>query len=201
MQTDSELVMQAREGDRQAFGQLAERHQGAALRLARRMVRGQETASELVQEALLEAYLSLGQLREDTKFAGWLLGVVRYTCLHHIRAQQGASFSLSEDLDKHAGPTPDPEQEAVTREERRLLEAAIGRRFYRLQWEPWNFTPIPQRSIWPSAKRMSVSARSLSRLQALRGRSVFVIPMRSLSIRYCRVWRRGGLGEGVGIAY
>ena len=53
--TDIELVTLAREGDKDAFGLLAQRYQMIARRLAMRLVLNQDCAQELTQEAILQA--------------------------------------------------------------------------------------------------------------------------------------------------
>lgn len=57
----------ARSGNKQAFDALLERYQAMATRIAQGMVGQEEIARELVQEAFLAAYLSLHQLRSDTR--------------------------------------------------------------------------------------------------------------------------------------
>ena len=63
--TDSELISLVRGGNKRAFGDLIERHQARARRVALSMVPNEAAAQELVQEALLQAYLSLDRLRDD----------------------------------------------------------------------------------------------------------------------------------------
>ena len=61
---DADLVRLARSGDKKAFGHLVERHQHMARRVALGMVRSEQLAEDLAQEAILAAYLSLGNLRD-----------------------------------------------------------------------------------------------------------------------------------------
>jgi RNA polymerase sigma-70 factor, ECF subfamily len=70
------LVLAARDGDRQAFGQLYERHA--------RMVHGvllarvsPDEADDLVQDVFLAALRNLSSLREAAAFPGWLLTIAR----------------------------------------------------------------------------------------------------------------------------
>ncbi len=93
-QSDSELVLAARTGDKAAFGVLVERYLPLARRVAMRMVAHQEIAWELAQEALLEAYLSLDTLREPARFQSWLYGIVRNVCRSYLRSQKASFFSL-----------------------------------------------------------------------------------------------------------
>jgi RNA polymerase sigma factor (sigma-70 family) len=93
-QTDRELVTLARAGDKEAFGELLARYQSMALRIAQGMVRQEEVARELVQEAWLAAYLSLHQLRDGERFRSWLYSIVLNVCRSYVRDQKGTTLSL-----------------------------------------------------------------------------------------------------------
>ena len=59
--SDKHLVQQARTGNKTAFGKLVERHYQSTLSVAIRLVSDSDMARQLVEEALLQAYLSLGR--------------------------------------------------------------------------------------------------------------------------------------------
>lgn len=92
--TDAELVRLARSGDKKAFGHLIERYHSMAKGIAMSMVRNQDLAQDLAQEAILQAYLSLDCLRDDGRFGNWLYGIVLNVCRSHIRDSKGVFFSL-----------------------------------------------------------------------------------------------------------
>lgn len=113
--TDSELVQAARTGDKEAFGQLLDRYSQRALGLAIHIVHHPETAQDLVQEAMLEAYLSLQSLRQPESFASWLYGIVLNVCRSYLRKRAGDPFSLEAltgglafDVLPFTGGEPDP---------------------------------------------------------------------------------------------
>lgn len=83
--TDRELVIQARSGDREAFGELYERYQHYANRIALRLVASEDIAQELSQEAMLQAYLSLDRLRQEERFRSWLFGILLNICKGYLR--------------------------------------------------------------------------------------------------------------------
>jgi len=91
---DSELVALARSGSKDAFGRLVTRYQQMARSVALRLVRDRDLAWEMAQEAILQAYLSLGQLRDDGSFRSWLYSIVRHVCHSHIRTQKAITLSL-----------------------------------------------------------------------------------------------------------
>ena len=92
--TDIELVALARNGDKDAFGILAHRYQVIARRFAMRLVADDDAAQELAQEAMLQAYLSLGSLRNPARFKSWLYGIILNVYRSRIRDQKIAFFSL-----------------------------------------------------------------------------------------------------------
>jgi RNA polymerase sigma factor (sigma-70 family) len=100
--SDRELVELARHGDKKAFGELAERHQQPARKMALRMVADEEVVKELVQEALLEAYLSLGDLRQPEKFRSWLCGILLNLCRSYLREQKRRGGGDARELAREA---------------------------------------------------------------------------------------------------
>jgi RNA polymerase sigma factor (sigma-70 family) len=130
--TDEQLVALARSGDKDAFGCLVERHQPLAMRMALRMVPHADIAGELVQEGVLQAYLSLNCLREAMRFGSWLCGIVLNLCRGYIRSQRVVTLSW-EELDGGVWlaqsplieATPDPQQVAEDRELHRTVLCAV----------------------------------------------------------------------------
>ncbi len=68
----TELVLRARQGDREAYGALAERFQPTVYAVALARLRNPTEAQELAQEVFLHGMRKLAQLREPEAFAGWL---------------------------------------------------------------------------------------------------------------------------------
>jgi RNA polymerase sigma factor (sigma-70 family) len=132
--SDRELVERARRGDKLAFGALVERHQGAARGIALRMVPYPEVVKDLVQEALLEAYLSLGRLRKADRFRSWLCGIVLNLCRNYWRETQrrvsrliGMPEEGSPEWWQLQSRLPGPEEIAEARElHHKVLEAIDG---------------------------------------------------------------------------
>src|SRR5258708_16918977 len=109
--TDADLVVSARADDTEAFRLLLERYQTMALAIAQHKVAQIETAQDLVQEAMLQAYLSLDQLRDVTRFKSWFYGIVLNVCRYWQRTQQSPMLSLDmwrEDLPTVESANPSP---------------------------------------------------------------------------------------------
>ena len=88
------MVARARRGDREAFGQLVKSAYQPAERLAAGMVSSTELARDLVQEAVLTAWVSLASLRNDASFAPWLYGIDLNLCRSHLRRRRQEALSL-----------------------------------------------------------------------------------------------------------
>jgi RNA polymerase sigma factor (sigma-70 family) len=131
--TDAELVVLARAGDKNAFGQLIERYQQMAKRIALEMVADEHPAKELAQEAMLQAYLSLDHLRDEERFKSWLYGIVLNVCRSYIRDQKIDNFSWeammggvrSESI-HFSSLAPDPQKAVEERELHRLILKAVN---------------------------------------------------------------------------
>ena len=85
--SDRDTVARAAQGDHEAFRVLVERYQGRAYRLALRVMRDEEQAKDVVQEAFLKAYRSLDRFEGRSSFYTWFYRVVMNLCLDQKRRQ------------------------------------------------------------------------------------------------------------------
>ena len=67
-----QLIREARNGSREAFGTLVERFEPLVFAIVLRRLRNRSEAHEVTQEVFLQAMRKLPQLREPERFAGWL---------------------------------------------------------------------------------------------------------------------------------
>lgn len=70
------LVERARNGDREAFGQLAAGEVDRLLGVARLILRDSDQAEDAVQEALVRCWRQLPTLRDVDRFDGWLYRIL-----------------------------------------------------------------------------------------------------------------------------
>ncbi|MCB0033633.1 MAG: RNA polymerase sigma factor [Anaerolineales bacterium] len=83
---ESALVEQARAQNQLAWTQLIRQHQEPAFRLAYLMVGEARDAEDVLQEALLRAYLSLDKFDSTRPFRPWLLSIVANLARNRKRA-------------------------------------------------------------------------------------------------------------------
>jgi RNA polymerase sigma factor (sigma-70 family) len=129
---DTELVALARAGNKDAFGQLIERYAQMVRQVVLSMVTHEEIARELAQEAILQAYLSLDQLRDNSRFKSWLYGIALNVCRSYIRDQKADLFSIEaltggmhHDIAYFPATVLDPEEIAEQRELHRIVLKAV----------------------------------------------------------------------------
>ena len=124
--TDADLVALVRSNHQEAFTELMRRYQAMALALAFQCVQHPETAQDLVQEALLQAYLSLDQLRDPARFRAWFYGIVLNVCRAFRRMHSTPLLSLEALASWWALPDPfDLEAELEAQERQRLIHDAV----------------------------------------------------------------------------
>jgi RNA polymerase sigma-70 factor (ECF subfamily) len=75
-QIEKELLARVREGDRQAFGALVERHLPRALNLAFRVLHHREDAEDLVQDAFLSALDHIEAFDPERPFWPWFSRII-----------------------------------------------------------------------------------------------------------------------------
>jgi RNA polymerase sigma-70 factor, ECF subfamily len=94
--TDRELVARVRGGDREAFGDLVDRYRDMVYGLGYHLTHDFEAARDLAQEAFVQAYLKLDQLRDADRFAGWLRQIATNLHRNQRRRREVATVALEE---------------------------------------------------------------------------------------------------------
>jgi RNA polymerase sigma-70 factor (ECF subfamily) len=81
------LVRRARRGDDEAFRTLVERYKRRVFAIVFGMVRNQELALDISQEAFLKVHRYLGTFQGTSSFYTWLYRIVVNLCIDHIRKE------------------------------------------------------------------------------------------------------------------
>ncbi|WP_028609078.1 sigma-70 family RNA polymerase sigma factor [Paenibacillus harenae] len=83
--SDEVLIERARLGSHDAYQELLARHRGRAFQWARQMTPDPHLAEDIVQEALIRAFMKLGTVTDLSKFLPWLRSIVRNQALMKLR--------------------------------------------------------------------------------------------------------------------
>jgi RNA polymerase sigma factor (sigma-70 family) len=121
----SELVEAAQAGDSEAYGTLIQHFQHMAYATAYRYLGDHHLAQDLVQEAALEAFVHLPQLREPVAFPGWFRQIVFRQCTRVLRQVTLPCISLEAINDCLLAETT-PEEIAVQGEIQACVRSAVA---------------------------------------------------------------------------
>jgi len=134
-QDDRALVLMARNGDRDAFGELVRRHQRQVWMVCRQYV-GADEADAIAQDSLVKAYTSLGSFDSRAAFTTWLTRIAINTSLDLLRRRkrEGLRVATPDDEDdgfdiasQVADDEIDPEKRSIQRQAvRRLRQCEAG---------------------------------------------------------------------------
>src|SRR5229473_122762 len=96
--TDSEVVQRVLGGDTALFETLMRRHNQRIYRAVRAVLRSDDEAEDVLQQAYLNAYKHLDQFAGDAQFSTWLTRIAVNQALGH-RRRQGLPFEEGEEYD------------------------------------------------------------------------------------------------------
>lgn len=83
-----DLVIRAREGDRDAFSELVARSIGRLTAVGRMILRDEYAAQDAVQDACIEAWRSLPGLRDPDRFDAWMRRLLVRACFRTARRRK-----------------------------------------------------------------------------------------------------------------
>ena len=85
---EASLVARLRDGDPAAFETLVRTHMPMMLRVARRFLRSEEDARDVVQDAFVSAFRSIGKFAANARLSTWLHRIVINASLMRLRTQR-----------------------------------------------------------------------------------------------------------------
>ncbi|MFW5878430.1 MAG: sigma-70 family RNA polymerase sigma factor [Myxococcota bacterium] len=134
---EKKLVARAREGDRQAFEALVRQYQRRVFRVAMGMLRNEDDALEIAQEAFVKAHRNLSNFKGDSAFYTWLHRITSNLCIDLLRRRRGEMVEYddgvlrdeSEEKASELRPSapPSPNAAAMNRELGEKLNEAMDR--------------------------------------------------------------------------
>jgi len=126
-------IIQAQQGNDEAFTRLVEQYQTPVYNLCYRMLGEPESAEDAAQESFLRAYQNLTRYDRQRPFATWLLSIAAHYCIDRLRKRRFTIFSLDAERGDDEAPMElpdtgaiDPEQETVRHEEQAQIQKALA---------------------------------------------------------------------------
>lgn len=100
---DARLVRAAQRGDMAAFEELVARHRDKIYARAYTMMRNEQDAIDLSQEAWVKGWQRLKQFQGDSSFATWMTRIVINLCLDALRKQKRQRTDSLEEINEESG--------------------------------------------------------------------------------------------------
>jgi RNA polymerase sigma-70 factor (ECF subfamily) len=123
---DAALMARVARGDRQAFGELVERHKDALLTYLTRLTGSRDRADDLAQEAFLRLFRAAPSYRERGQLTAYLYSMA--TNLVRSEERRARRWRLlSAAFAAEGRPVPAPPSSAAARSDERLLAAELRR--------------------------------------------------------------------------
>jgi RNA polymerase sigma-70 factor (ECF subfamily) len=122
--TDAQVVHDVLAGDRDAYRLLVRRYGDVLHGHALRMVRSQDVAADMVQQAFVQGYGKLDACRNPDQVGAWLFRILANRCRDHLRSPRRRDIPLQA-LPDIPGDRVDPSDAAARAEVRGRLQAAL----------------------------------------------------------------------------
>ena len=101
---ESILVDHAKSGDTQSFEELVSRYRDKVYARAFSIMRNEDLAIDLSQNAWIKAWQRLEQFHGDASFVTWLNRIITNLCLDELRRQKRLKTDSIEEIQENTGP-------------------------------------------------------------------------------------------------
>src|SRR4051794_180750 len=136
--TDERLVAAAQSEEMGAFEELVARHRDKIYARAFSMMRNEDSAVDLSQEAWVKGWQRLKQFQGEASFVTWMTRIVINLCLDQLRKQKRLRADSIEQLDEEMGGverqmpiiTPNPTERLEQQELRQRIDRAMAQLSY-----------------------------------------------------------------------
>ena len=129
--TDAEFVQACRDGHREAFDVIVERHRRHVYQLCYRFVGNHEDANDLAQDVFIRAYRGLKTFKSQASLGTWLYRIGVNVCLNHVSSKGPGAEPLEpliEANDQRVATQDESAADALLRGERAAqVRAAIAK--------------------------------------------------------------------------
>lgn len=130
---DYELVIQAINGDQDAYARLLARYWDSIFFMLLKMVHNKDDAEDLTIEAFGKAFKNLGNYAPEFAFSTWLFKIANNNAIDFIRRQKGKPIPIDnqgrnqedESQMQLQSNSPDPEEELIKKQKAILLQNVV----------------------------------------------------------------------------
>ncbi len=129
--SDEEIVSRVRDGETALYEVLMRRYNQRLFRLTRSMLRDDDEAEDVMQDAYVRAYVSLHQFEGRAQFSTWLTKIAIHEASARLRRQKRMQefpetpLGESRTVDSIRSSNPDPEQQTLRQQGASFLEQAL----------------------------------------------------------------------------
>ncbi len=123
---DADLVDKVRQGDRNAFRHLFDRHRERVYRVALGMLRNPDDAMDAVQEVFIRIHGRLSEFKGDSAFGTWLVRVTVNHCIDRQRRQKTWDARFVVDNDEEGVSDDGPEEQIMSVQLGQALQLALA---------------------------------------------------------------------------
>lgn len=111
--SEEALIAKSISGDADAYGQLVDRYKNALYRHSFALMRDEDTAEDIAQEAFIAAYYKLDTFDSSKRFSTWLFKIATNKALDSLRSRRRVTPMDDTVLERIVSPHAAPEQSAV----------------------------------------------------------------------------------------
>jgi RNA polymerase sigma-70 factor (ECF subfamily) len=121
---ETELVIRAQSGDRNAFSELVRTHAQGVLNVVYRMCGDMQVAEDAAQETFIQAWLRLQSYRPQASLRNWLYRIAVNTAIDMLRKEKRILPGAVEDLNL-PDSGPGPETMVANSEQTEMVQDAV----------------------------------------------------------------------------
>src|ERR1700677_3485761 len=100
---EADLVRKSQKGDMASFEELVARHRDKVYARAYSMMRNEEEALDVSQDAWVNGWQRLAQFQGDSSFVTWMTRIVINLCLDQLRKQKRQRAESIEAMEENGG--------------------------------------------------------------------------------------------------
>lgn len=124
-EAENSLIMEAKQGNRNAYGELARRHYDGVVRMVYHLCGEAQIAEDAAQEAFIRAWVKLPTFQPRSPFRNWLYRIAMNAALDILRRKREKSIE-DEEMLILAETKPGPEAAYIEKERVEQLRGAVN---------------------------------------------------------------------------